>query len=83
MAIINRTRDSFYDHVATFDEGAAMAAVDRAVADGAEGARVFRAHQVPETRKVLAMVAQHRGHPTAGQSSSRARMKTSSMTDHC
>ncbi|WP_158849155.1 dihydropteroate synthase [Saccharothrix deserti] len=36
MAIVNRTRDSFYDRGATFDDAAAMAAVDRAVADGAD-----------------------------------------------
>ncbi|MFZ0325489.1 MAG: dihydropteroate synthase [Actinomycetes bacterium] len=35
MAIVNRTPDSFYDAGATFTDGAAMAAVDRAVADGA------------------------------------------------
>ena len=36
MAIVNRTRDSFYDRGATFDDRAAMAAVDRAVAEGAD-----------------------------------------------
>ena len=36
MAIVNRTRDSFYDRGATFAEDAAMAAVDAAVADGAD-----------------------------------------------
>ncbi len=36
MAIINRTPDSFFDGGATFDDGAAMAAVDQAVADGAD-----------------------------------------------
>jgi dihydropteroate synthase len=36
MAIINRTRDSFYDRGATFDAHAAMAAVDRVVAEGAD-----------------------------------------------
>jgi dihydropteroate synthase len=36
MAIINRTRDSFYDRGATFDERAALAAVDRVVAEGAD-----------------------------------------------
>jgi dihydropteroate synthase len=35
MAIINRTPDSFYDRGATFAEGAALDAVDRAVAEGA------------------------------------------------
>ena len=36
MAIINRTPDSFYDKGATFDDGAALAAVDAAVRDGAD-----------------------------------------------
>ncbi len=36
MAIVNRTRDSFYDRGATFDERAALAAVDRVVAEGAD-----------------------------------------------
>src|SRR4051812_28043463 len=36
MAIINRTPDSFFDGGTTFDDGAAMAAVDAAVADGAD-----------------------------------------------
>ncbi len=36
MAIVNRTPDSFFDGGATFDDGAAMAAVDRAVAEGAD-----------------------------------------------
>lgn len=36
MAIINRTPDSFYDRGATFDPTAALEAVRRAVADGAE-----------------------------------------------
>ncbi|MGQ0842474.1 dihydropteroate synthase [Actinokineospora sp.] len=36
MAIVNRTRDSFYDRGATFAEAPALAAVDRAVADGAD-----------------------------------------------
>ncbi|MFB9907327.1 dihydropteroate synthase [Allokutzneria oryzae] len=36
MAIVNRTRDSFYDRGATFADDAAMAAVDRAVAEGAD-----------------------------------------------
>ena len=35
MAIINRTPDSFYDKGATFTDDAAVAAVDRAVAEGA------------------------------------------------
>src|SRR3954453_18505592 len=36
MAIINRTPDSFYDKGATYDDGAALVAVDRAVQDGAD-----------------------------------------------
>src|SRR5690349_16528866 len=36
MAIVNRTRDSFYDRGATFADDAAMAAVDRVVAEGAD-----------------------------------------------
>ena len=35
MAIVNRTPDSFFDQGATYDPGAALAAVDRAVAEGA------------------------------------------------
>ena len=36
MAIINRTPDSFFDQGATYADDAALAAVDRAVAEGAE-----------------------------------------------
>src|SRR3954451_2849423 len=36
MAIINRTPDSFYDKGATYDDAAALAAVERAVQDGAD-----------------------------------------------
>jgi dihydropteroate synthase len=36
MAIVNRTRDSFYDRGATFSDEAAMAAVHAAVAEGAD-----------------------------------------------
>ncbi|OLT09900.1 dihydropteroate synthase [Pseudonocardia sp. CNS-139] len=36
MAIVNRTPDSFYDRGATFADGAAMARVDAAVAEGAD-----------------------------------------------
>lgn len=36
MAIVNRTPDSFYDRGATFGDSAALAAVDRAVAEGAD-----------------------------------------------
>ncbi|USI91542.1 dihydropteroate synthase [Rhodococcus pyridinivorans] len=36
MAIVNRTPDSFYDRGATFEDDMALAAVDRAVAEGAD-----------------------------------------------
>jgi len=36
MAIVNRTPDSFYDRGATYDDEPALAAVDRAVANGAD-----------------------------------------------
>src|SRR2546423_15585711 len=36
MAIVNRTPDSFYDKGATYAEGAALDAVDRAVAEHAD-----------------------------------------------
>ncbi len=36
MAIVNRTRDSFFDQGATFDFAPALDAVDRAVAQGAD-----------------------------------------------
>jgi dihydropteroate synthase len=36
MAIVNRTRDSFYDRGATFDDAAALRRVADAVADGAD-----------------------------------------------
>jgi dihydropteroate synthase len=36
MAIVNRTRDSFYDRGATFADDAALRRVDQAVADGAD-----------------------------------------------
>ncbi|MGW5715221.1 dihydropteroate synthase [Amycolatopsis sp. NPDC003865] len=36
MAIVNRTPDSFYDRGATFDRERALAAVEQAVADGAD-----------------------------------------------
>src|ERR1041384_4083365 len=36
MAIVNRTPDSFFDKGATFAAEAALAAVDRAVAEGAD-----------------------------------------------
>jgi dihydropteroate synthase len=36
MAIVNRTPDSFYDRGATFSDGRAMAAVERAISEGAD-----------------------------------------------
>lgn len=36
MAVVNRTPDSFFDHGATYAYGAALAAVDRAVEEGAD-----------------------------------------------
>ena len=36
MAIVNRTPDSFFDQGATFAQDAALRAVERAVAEGAE-----------------------------------------------
>lgn len=65
MAIVNRTPDSFYDRGATFSDEAAMRAVDRAVAEGADlvdiggvkagpGAEV---DNVEEARRVVPFVA--------------------------
>jgi dihydropteroate synthase len=73
MAIVNRTRDSFYDGGATFTDEAALAAVDRAVADGADivdigGVRAGSKGEVvdalEEARRVVPFVAQVRSrHP--------------------
>ncbi|MGM1060128.1 dihydropteroate synthase [Saccharothrix sp. Mg75] len=66
MAIVNRTRDSFYDRGATFSDDAAMAAVDRAVADGADivdiggvkaGAKGEVVDAAEEARRVVPFVA--------------------------
>jgi dihydropteroate synthase len=66
MAIINRTRDSFYDRGATFDERAAMAAVDRVVAEGADivdiggvraGSHGEEVDAAEEARRVVPFVA--------------------------
>ncbi|WP_209648032.1 dihydropteroate synthase [Kibdelosporangium banguiense] len=66
MAIVNRTRDSFYDRGATFGDEAAMAAVRMAVADGADivdiGGVRAGAHGEPvdtdeELRRVVPFVA--------------------------
>nr|WP_042189987.1 dihydropteroate synthase [Kibdelosporangium sp. MJ126-NF4]CEL19022.1 Non functional Dihydropteroate synthase 2 [Kibdelosporangium sp. MJ126-NF4]CTQ95176.1 Non functional Dihydropteroate synthase 2 [Kibdelosporangium sp. MJ126-NF4] len=65
MAIVNRTRDSFYDRGATFSDEAAMAAVATAVADGADivdigGVRAGSHGEVvdtaEETRRVVPFV---------------------------
>ncbi|WP_367132251.1 dihydropteroate synthase [Saccharothrix sp. HUAS TT1] len=66
MAIVNRTRDSFYDRGATFSDEAAMTAVDRAVADGADivdiggvkaGAKGEVVDAAEEARRVVPFVA--------------------------
>jgi dihydropteroate synthase len=67
MAIVNRTPDSFYDRGATFGLDAALAAVDRAVDDGADivdiggvkagpGAEVDLAEEVARTVDLVAAV---------------------------
>ena len=65
MGIVNRTKDSFYDRGATFDERAALAAVDRLVADGADivdiggvraGAHGERVDADEELRRVVPVV---------------------------
>src|ERR1700710_2008417 len=67
MAIVNRTPDSFYDRGATFGLGAALAAVDRAVAEGAAivdiggvkagpGADVDPAEELRRTAELVAAV---------------------------
>src|SRR2546421_5942899 len=66
MAIVNRTRDSFYDRGATFDERAAFAAVDRVVAEGADivdiggvraGSHGEEVDAAEEARRVVPLVA--------------------------
>ncbi len=66
MAIVNRTRDSFYDGGATFADDTALAAVDRAVAEGADivdigGVRAGSKGEVvdaaEEARRVVPFVA--------------------------
>jgi dihydropteroate synthase len=67
MAIVNRTPDSFYDRGATFDDAAALGAVDRAVAEGADivdiggvkagpGAPVDAAEEIRRTASFVAAV---------------------------
>jgi len=73
MAIVNRTRDSFFTGDATFDTGAALAAVDAAVAEGADivdiggvraGAQGERVDADEEARRVVPFVAAvRRRHP--------------------
>jgi dihydropteroate synthase len=65
MAIVNRTPDSFYDRGATFAEDAALAAVDNAVAEGADIVDIGGVKAGPgstvdaeeETRRVVPFVA--------------------------
>ncbi len=72
MAVINRTPDSFFDHGATYELGAALAAADRAVADGADildigGVKAGPGDEVSaaeEIRRVAGLVAAVRArHP--------------------
>jgi len=73
MAIVNRTPDSFYDRGATYSDHAAMAAVDHAVADGADiidigGVKAGPGDPVDskeEVRRVVSFVAAVRAaHPS-------------------
>jgi dihydropteroate synthase len=65
MAVINRTPDSFFDRGATYDLGAALAAADLAVAEGADildigGVKAGPGDDVSvaeETRRVVPLVA--------------------------
>jgi dihydropteroate synthase len=65
MAIVNRTPDSFYDRGATYSDQAAMAAVDCALAEGAEIVDIGGVKAGPgadvgvieETRRVVPFVA--------------------------
>ena len=50
MAIVNRTPDSFFDRGATYGTAAALAAVDRAVAEGADDRRHRRGQGRPRRR---------------------------------
>ena len=52
MAIVNRTRDSFFDQGATFDFAPALDAVERAVADGADWVDVGGVPFSPNARPV-------------------------------
>jgi dihydropteroate synthase len=73
MAVVNRTPDSFFDHGATYDFGAALAAVDKAVAAGADivdigGVKAGPGDDVSvteELRRVVGLVAAVRArHPS-------------------
>jgi dihydropteroate synthase len=73
MAVLNRTPDSFFDRGAYLDDAAAMAAVDRAVAEGAAlvdlgGVRAGPGEEVSEDEEVRRVVpfvaAVRRRHPT-------------------
>jgi dihydropteroate synthase len=66
MAIVNRTRDSFYDRGATFADDAALARVDQAVAEGADivdiggvraGSQGEQVDVTEELRRVVPFVA--------------------------
>ncbi|HVE29989.1 MAG TPA: dihydropteroate synthase, partial [Mycobacteriales bacterium] len=72
MAVVNRTPDSFFDQGAYLDDVAAMAAVDRAVAEGAAlvdlgGVRAGPGEEVSEDEEVRRVVpfvaAVRRRHP--------------------
>jgi dihydropteroate synthase len=73
MGIVNRTPDSFFDHGATFEFGAALDAASQAVADGADiidigGVKAGEGDEVDaaeEIRRVAGLVAAVRErHPT-------------------
>ncbi|WP_026152672.1 dihydropteroate synthase [Actinopolyspora halophila] len=69
MAIVNRTRDSFFDGGRTFEQSSAAEAVEQAVAEGADivdiggvraGAEGERVDVEEETRRVVPFVAELR-----------------------
>src|SRR6476660_1064759 len=73
MGVVNRTPDSFFDQGAYLDDAAGMAAVDRAVAEGAAvvdlgGVRAGPGEEVSEDEEVRRVVpfvaAVRRRHPT-------------------
>jgi dihydropteroate synthase len=65
MAVVNRTPDSFFDHGATYEFGAALEAASRALADGADiidigGVKAGEGEEVTvaeEIRRVAGLVA--------------------------